>query len=146
MNKEVQVKELFESGYNCSQSVFCVFCEEVGMDFEQGFKLTSSFGGGMGKLREVCGAVTAMFMIAGLKCGYTSNNDDEVKTEHYRLIQSLADKFKQKFGTIICRELLNLPSDGHVPAKRTEEYYKTRPCEDFIVYAVNLIEKELFHR
>jgi len=145
MNKEIKARELFKSGYNCSQSVFCTFCEDVGMDFEQGLKLTSSFGGGMGKLREVCGAVTAMFMIAGLKSGYVSNSDDEAKTQHYKLIQSLADKFKQKFGTIICRELLNLPSDGHVPSKRTEKYYKTRPCEEFIAYAASIIEKELFN-
>jgi len=146
MNKKSKAKELFESGYNCSQSVFCAFCEDVGMDFEQGLKLSSSFGGGMGKLREVCGAVTGMFMIAGLKCGYTSNNDDEAKTEHYRLIQSLAEKFKQKFGTIICRELLNMPSDGHVPAKRTEEYYKTRPCSEFIAYAAEITEKEIIRK
>ena len=97
----------------------------------------------MGKLREVCGAVTAMFMIAGLKHGYVSNSDDEAKTEHYKLIQNLADKFKQKFGSIICRELLNLPSDGYVPSKRTEEYYKTRPCEEFIAYASKIIENDL---
>ena len=143
MVKELKARELFKSGYNCSQSVFCAFCEEVGTDFEQGLKLTSSFGGGMGKLREVCGAVSAMFMIAGLKYGYTSNNDDEAKTRHYKLIQSLAGKFKQKFGSIICRELLNLQSDGHVPSKRTEEYYKIRPCEEFIAYAAKIIEKEL---
>ena len=143
MEKELKSKELFKSGYNCSQSVFCTFCEEYGIDFEQGLKLSSSFGGGMGKLREVCGAVTAMFMIAGLKHGYTSNDNDETKTEHYKLIQHLAEIFKQKFGSIICRELLNLKSDGYVPSKRTEEYYKTRPCEEFIAYASNIIENEL---
>ena len=144
MSKELKARELFKSGYNCSQSVFCSFCEDAGMDLEQGLKLSSSFGGGMGKLREVCGAVTGMFMIAGLKCGYASNSDDEAKTKHYKLIQSLADRFKQKFGTIICRELLNIKSDGHVPSKRTEEYYKTRPCEEFIAFAVNITEEELF--
>lgn len=140
MNKTNKAKELFKSGYNCCQSVFCPFCEDFGISFEQGLKLSSSFGGGMGKLREVCGAVTAMFMLAGLKYGYTSNNDDTAKTEHYKLIQTLAEKFKQKNGSIICRELLNLESDGYTPSKRTEEYYKNRPCEEFIADAANIIQ------
>lgn len=144
MDKSERAKELFRCGYNCSQSVFCTFCEDAGIDFEQGLKLTSSFGGGMGKLREVCGAVTAMFMLAGLKYGYTSNDDDIAKTEHYKLIQKLAQKFKDKYGSIICRELLNLESDGYTPSKRTEEYYKTRPCEEFINFAASLIQSYLF--
>lgn len=143
MDKMERAKELFRNGYNCSQSVFCTFCEDLGIDFTQGLKLTSSFGGGMGKLREVCGAVTAMFMLTGLKYGYTSNTDDEAKTEHYRLIQELAQKFKDKYGSIICRELLNLESDGYTPSKRTEEYYKSRPCEDFISFASELIQNYL---
>lgn len=143
MGKSEKAKELFRSGYNCCQSVFCTFCEDTGVDFEQGLKLASSFGGGMGKLREVCGAVTAIFMLAGLKYGYTSNNDDNAKTEHYRLVQKLAQNFREKFGSIICRELLNLESDGYTPSKRTEEYYKSRPCEEFISFAAELIQSYL---
>lgn len=142
-DKVSRAKELFEQGYNCSQSVFCTFCEEYGIDFETGLKLASSFGGGMGKLREVCGAVSAMFMIAGLKYGYTSNNDDEAKTAHYKRIQDLAEEFKKKYNTIICRELLGIDSDGYIPAKRTEEYYKTRPCGEIIAYAAKIVSDEI---
>lgn len=144
MDKTDKASELFKNGYNCSQSVFCTFCEDLDFSFEQGLKLTSSFGGGMGKLREVCGAVTAMFMIAGLKYGYTSNNDDSLKAEHYKLIQTLASKFKEKHGSIICRELLNIENDGYIPSKRTKEYYKIRPCEKFITDAVSIIQSSLF--
>lgn len=144
-NHEKSARELFQSGYNCAQSTFCAFCKDLNMDFETALKLTSSFGGGMGRLREVCGAVSAMFMIAGLKHGYISNCDDEAKAKHYALIQELAHEFKQKHGTIICRELLGLPEgeDNPVPSKRTQTYYKTRPCEDFIADAARIIEKRL---
>lgn len=137
--------ELFKRGYNCAQSVFCAFCEETGMDFETALKLSSSFGGGMGRLREVCGAVSAMFMIAGLKLGYTEPNNDAVKGAHYARIQKLAEKFQAKHKTIICRELLGLPegADSPVPSKRTEEYYRTRPCEQFIADAAQIISEEL---
>lgn len=139
--KEKKARALFKSGYNCAQSVFCAYCEDLGLDFDTGLKLSSSFGGGMGKLREVCGAVSAMFMIAGLKKGYTSNNDDEVKTVHYKLIQDLANEFKQENGSIICRELLGIESDGYIPAKRTEAYYKQRPCEELVACATKVIDK-----
>lgn len=137
----------FKSGYNCAQSVFLAFAEDFGFDKETALKLSSSFGGGMGRLREVCGAVSSMFAIAGLKHGYTSPNDDEAKAKHYELIQSLAEKFKSKYGTIICRELLELPegSDSPIPSKRTEEYYQTRPCEAFIRYAAEIIENDILN-
>ena len=93
---EQKARELFTSGYNCAQSTFCAFADDLGLDFETALKLSSSFGGGMGRLREVCGAVSAMFMIAGLKHGYTTNNDDLIKEKHYQLIQNLAQKFKEK--------------------------------------------------
>ncbi len=134
--------ENFEKGYNCAQSVFLAYCEEYGIDKETGLKMSSSFGGGMGRLREVCGAVSAMFAIAGLKYGYTSPNDDEIKQKHYELIQHLANEFKAKHQTIICRELLGEEvSNSPIPTKRTEEYYKERPCIEFIKTASELIEK-----
>lgn len=135
----------FKSGYNCAQSVFLAFAREFGFDDETALKLSSSFGGGMGRLREVCGAVSSMFAIAGLKKGYTSPNDDNAKAEHYEFIQALAEKFKSKYGTYICRELLELPegADSPIPSKRTEEYYQTRPCEAFVRYASEIIEREI---
>ena len=145
INYSEKAGENFKKGYNCSQSVFLTFAKEFGIEDEMALKLSSSFGGGMGRLREVCGAVTAMFAIAGLKYGYISPNDDELKAKHYELIQTLAEKFKNKYGTIICRELLELPegADSPIPSKRTEEYYQTRPCEDFVCYAAEIIEKQI---
>ena len=136
--------ENFKQGYNCAQSVFLAFADELNFDRDIALKLASSFGGGMGRLREVCGAVSSMFAIAGLKQGYVSPDDDELKTQHYELIQKLAEKFKAKFDTIICRELLELPAgpDSPVPSKRTEEYYAKRPCEEFIKFAAEIIESE----
>ena len=137
----------FKMGYNCAQSVFLAFAEDFGFDKETALKLSSSFGGGMGRLREVCGAVSSMFAIAGLKEGYVSPNDDSAKAKHYELIQNLAEIFKSKYGTIICRELLELPegSDSPIPSKRTEEYYNSRPCEAFVRYAAEIIENELLN-
>ena len=144
-NYSDKASENFKSGYNCAQSVFLAFAEDFGFDKETALKLSSSFGGGMGRLREVCGAVSSMFAIAGLKEGYTTPNDDEIKAKHYELIQNLAEEFKSKFGTIICRELLELPEgkDSPIPSKRTEEYYQTRPCEAFVRYAAEIIEKRI---
>ena len=144
-NYSQKAADNFKQGYNCAQSVFLTFANELGFDKETALKISSSFGGGMGRLREVCGAVTAIFAIAGLKKGYITPNDDEIKAKHYELIQSLAEDFKAKFGTIICRELLELPEgkDSPIPSKRTEEYYQTRPCEAFIRHAAEIIEKRL---
>ncbi len=137
----------FKTGYNCAQSVFLAFAEDFGFDKETALKVSSSFGGGMGRLREVCGAVSSIFAIAGLKKGYTTPDNDEIKAKHYELIQNLAEKFKSKYGTIICRELLELPegSDSPIPSKRTKEYYQERPCEAFVRYAAEIIEKELLN-
>lgn len=143
MNKKGTAKKLFLDGYNCSQAVLGAFCEELGMDFETAMKLSSSFGGGMGRLREVCGAVSGMFMAAGLKSGYTLPTDKEAKTEHYKLIQQLAGEFKEKNGSIICRELLGEEKtvNTHIPSDRTKEYYKKRPCAELVGDAAEILEK-----
>lgn len=144
MNKKSEkAAELFKTGYNCAQSVLGAFHEEIGMTFEEALKLASSFGGGMGRMREVCGAVSSMFMIAGIKKGYISPNDDVTKEKHYTLIQNLAEKFKKEYGTIICRELLGEDDNSPVPSKRTEQYYQERPCENFIKTAAKIIEENL---
>ncbi len=143
-NHEQQARENFLKGYNCAQSVFLAYANELGFDEITALKLSSSFGGGMGRLREVCGAVSAMFMIAGLKKGYTENNNDEVKAQHYELIQKLGKEFEKENGSIICRELLGLDgADNPVPSKRTVKYYAERPCEEFIASACRIIDKML---
>ncbi|MBE6653831.1 MAG: C_GCAxxG_C_C family protein [Ruminococcaceae bacterium] len=134
--------ENFYKGYNCAQSVFLAFCDVTGFDEETALRISSSFGGGMGRLREVCGACSAMFMVAGLVCGYTDISTDEPKKEHYARIQALAAKFKEKHSTIICRELLSslAPDTDPTPSARTEQYYKTRPCAKFIGDAADIID------
>lgn len=142
---EEKAEELFTSGYNCAQSTFCAFADKIGMDFDAMLKLSSSFGGGMGRLREVCGAVSAMFMVAGMLHGYSTNDNDEAKAEHYELIQELAEEFKKKHKTIICRELLGLDegADSPVPQKRTQKYYQERPCQIFVRDAAKIIKEKL---
>ena len=137
----------FLIGYNCAQSVFLTFADRYNINPETALKSSSSFGGGMGRLREVCGAVSAMFMIAGLEKGYIAPADMEAKSQHYKLIQELANEFKSEFDTIICRELLGLPpgADEPEPSERTEEYYHSRPCEKFIRYAAKIIETKLLN-
>lgn len=137
--KSEKAKELFKSGYNCSQSVLGVFCEELGMDFETAMKIAAPFGGGMGRMREVCGTVSGMFMAAGLVFG---SKDTSSKAEMYKKIQDLAAKFKEQNGSIICRELLQgiENSTSPTPSERTEIYYKKRPCVDLVGDAVEIFE------
>lgn len=143
--KDKLAREYFKSGYNCAQSVFLAYAQDYGIDKETALKLSSSFGGGMGRLREVCGAVSAMFMIAGLEFGYTEKNNDIAKARHYELIQNLANEFKKKNKSIICRELLGLEENvsSPVPSERTEQYYKERPCENLIGDACIILDKYL---
>ena len=133
----------FKEGYNCSQAVFMAFCEEYDMDFEMALKISASFGAGMGRLRKVCGAVTGMFMVAGMIYGYTDPKDHTSKTEHYKRIQYLAKEFEEKNHSIICRELLGLDDgkDSPVPELRTAEYYKKRPCVELVGMAADIMEK-----
>lgn len=142
-NRSDKAKELFKSGYNCSQAVLGVFCEELGLDFKTAMKLASGFGGGMGRMRETCGTVTGMFMAAGLMFGFYENENPELKGEIYKKIQALANKFKEHNGSIICRELLAGvdASNSPIPAKRTEEYYKKRPCVELVGDAVEILEE-----
>ena len=136
-------KELFKRGYNCSQSVLVAFCDETGLDIEDALKISSSFGGGMGRLREVCGAVSGMFMVVGMKYGYTDPTDKQKKSEHYNLIQSLAKQFEQSNQSIICRDLLKINSkhDVPIPEDRTEAYYKKRPCAELVEYAAQILDE-----
>jgi C_GCAxxG_C_C family probable redox protein len=146
MDDKVKIAEdLFLQGYNCSQAVLAAFSDEIGLDRETALKLSSSFGGGMGRLREVCGAVSAMFMIAGMKYGYSNPKDSGAKAEHYKLIQKLAEKFKEEHGNIVCKELLGLTKgpDSPVPEARTQNYYKKRPCIELVKSAAKIMSDYL---
>ena len=138
----------FLKGYNCSQALALTFADLVPIDENTLLKMASSFGGGMGRLREVCGSVSGMFMIAGLLYGYDGPETGEVKTEHYARIQELAKRFEEKHGTIICREMLGLSvrHDTPVPEARTKEYYQKRPCAEIIGDAAEILEQFIIIR
>jgi len=142
MNHEEKAKELFKEGYNCAQSVFVAFQDEMNIDREIALKLSSSFGGGMGRLREVCGAVSGMFMVAGILYGYDEPKNQEAKAKHYARIQELANEFSKQNKSIVCRELLGLDKkkDSPVPEERTKEYYEKRPCAELVGQAARIIE------
>ena len=135
--------KLFAEGRNCAQAVFTAFSDITGIDTETSLLLSSSFGGGMGRMREVCGVCSAMFMVTGLLYGYTTVGNDKEKAEHYKRIQYLAAQFRERHETIICRDLLkNLSvTNTHVPEKRTTEYYRVRPCVNFVRTAAEILDK-----
>ena len=144
--KAKKAMELFHEGYNCAQAVLGAFAQDMNMDFQQAMMLSSSFGGGMGRMREVCGAVSAMFMVAGLEKGYSDPKASTEKAGHYDYIQQLAAKFKAENGSIICRDLLGLTQPGPdtpVPEPRTEAYYKKRPCQLLVGQCAAILEQEL---
>ena len=145
MDHAVRARELFCSGYNCAQAVAGAFAEEMGLPLETVMKLASGFGGGMGGMRETCGAVTGMFMAAGMLRGYGVPGNQEEKTAHYARIRALAEAFEAEHGTLICRNLLSvLPGKlSQNPSERTAEYYKTRPCALFVEDAARIVEKML---
>ena len=134
---------LFEDGYNCAQSVFLAFEDLHGLDKETAARFSSSFGGGMGRLREVCGTVSGMFMTAGMLYGYADPKKPELKAAHYARIQELAAEFEKKNGSIVCRELLglNVKREPPTPEARTAEYYKKRPCRELAGDAAEILER-----
>ncbi len=148
MTRAEKAKEYFEQGYNCAQAVTLAFAEDMGLDVDQAAKMASSFGGGLGRLREVCGCVSGMALTAGTLYGYSDPNAREEKAEHYALIQKMAEEFKAKNGSIICRELLaGINNDTNpVPEARTEAYYKKRPCADLCYAAAEILEKEMMRK
>ena len=130
MDHASEARRLFLSGYNCAQAVFCAFCDLTGMDIDAAARLSSSFGGGMGRLREVCGTVSGALLALGILRGYDDPRDPEQKKAHYALVQEYARRFREKNETIVCRELLKgIPvTPGGVPEERTPEFYARRPC------------------
>lgn len=144
LSKKESAMTYFKMGYNCSQAVALAFADEMGVDKAILAKMTSSFGGGMGRLREVCGAVSGMFMVAGAIYGYDNPEVLGEKSEHYKRIQNLAAEFRDKNGSIVCRELLGVEgAQIPVPEKRTGEYYKKRPCVELVGAAAEIMEKSL---
>ncbi|MCQ2231848.1 MAG: C-GCAxxG-C-C family protein [Paludibacteraceae bacterium] len=144
MNNEERVeraKELFKSGFNCSQSVVAAFADLYGLTEEQALKVSASFGGGIGRMRETCGAACGIFLLAGLKYGTTDPKNAEGKGENYRIVQELAKDFIEANGFLKCRDLLGLDKDAketYKPAERNASYYAKRPCAEIVAAAARI--------
>ena len=141
MDHSYKAAELFMNKCNCAQAVMVAFCDVTGLDETFASRISCSFGGGMGRMREVCGAVSGMLMVLGHLYGYTDPGEEDChKAAHYALVQELAGKFREEAGSIICREILDNPPSDPNPTPRTEEYYKTRPCARMVMIAAKILD------
>lgn len=166
MKKREQAMAYFREGYNCSQSVLLAYAEDYGMSRDMACRIAASFGGGMGRMREICGAFSGMLLVAGLETGATEGKDAAGKKANYDVVQMLAGKYRQQNGgdSIYCKELLGLvPREGQnssqavapgrelraamftdtTPEARTEDYYKKRPCPELIGLACDILDEFL---
>ena len=146
MDYGARAKELFLEGYNCSQAVFLACTEDLGLDVATRAKIASSFGGGIGGMRSVCGTVSGMLMALGLRYGYSEPSDKTGKAAQYEVVRALADEFKKENGSIICRELLGLDENfkPKPPEERTESYYKKRPCPELCRCAAEILGRYIY--
>ena len=142
MTRKERAIELFVNGANCAQAVLVAFADLCDLDEKTAYRLSAPFGGGLGRQREVCGAVSGLCMVLGFLYGYDDLSDAPAKAEHYRLVQELCDAFKAEFGTIVCRELLGekRATTHPEPDPRTAEYYRTRPCARQVGVAAGILE------
>ena len=150
-SRKEQAMEYFKQGYNCAQSVVLAHVDLLGISEEQALKLSQSFGGGMGRLRHVCGTVSGMFLVAGALSGSEDPKDLESKQKNYALVQKLAAAFEEKNGSIICATLLGLDrkkesgtvgekyKTGSTPEPRSESYYQKRPCVELVGDACDIL-------
>ena len=141
MDHGAYAAELFYKGYNCAQAVTVAFCDVTGLSEDFSARLASSFGGGMGRMREVCGAVSGMMTVLGLLYGYSEAGNDAVKKAHYQNVQALAGAFREQCGSIICREILKNPPSDPNPTPRTPEFYRTRPCARMVATAAGILDR-----
>lgn len=141
MDHGTKAAELFLQGYNCAQSVAVAFSDVTGLEETAVSRMVSGFGGGMGRLREVCGAVSGMVFVASVLYGYSAPEDNKGKRELYALVQTLAEEFRAQAGSIICRELLDNPPSDPNPSPRTAEYYKERPCARMVLLAGQILDR-----
>lgn len=140
MHRGEQAAKLFMEGYNCAQAVAVAYSDLIGLAPDFAAKMASSFGGGMGRMREVCGAVSGMLLVAGILYGYDDSDEGEKKKAHYELVQKLAGQFRERNGSIICREILKNPPSDPNPSPRTAEYYAQRPCAKMVYDAADILE------
>ena len=146
-NHAERARQLFFEGYNCAQAVLCAFSDVTGYDMETSARMASSFGGGMGRLRQTCGAVSGAALVLGIVKGYDDPADNEAKKQHYALVREFAEKFKEKNGSINCGELLKMASlkaeTGGAPEERSKEYYQKRPCPELVYDAALILDEML---
>ena len=141
MDHSIEAGELFLGGCNCAQAVFLAFSDVTGMDRKTAARVSAPFGGGMGRMREVCGTVSGMFMVLGALYGYDETvEDDAQKKQLYKDVQALAAKFREECGSIICREILKNPPSDPNPTPRTAEFYAKRPCARMVMTAARLLD------
>ena len=148
-----KAKRLFkEGGYNCCQAVVMAYSDLFGISDDTAAAMSSGFGGGMGRMREVCGSVSGMVMLAGLISPATDPSNKEWRTANYALVQEMAEEFRSINGSIICKELLGLvpmgscspvPKESPEPSDRTPEYYKKRPCEELVVISARIVGNKI---
>lgn len=143
-DKEIRIQragELFKQGFNCSQSVVAAFADKYGFTEEQALRMSASFGGGIGRMRQTCGAACGMFMLAGLDCGATEGSDRAGKSHNYAVVQQLAAEFERQNGSLVCAELLGLKPKTPIctqAEERTEAYYAKRPCAEMVKAAARI--------
>ena len=144
MNNEERIEKavaLFKEGYNCSQSVVAAFADQYGFTHEQALRMSASFGGGIGRMRETCGAACGLFMLAGLETGAVEGADRDGKARNYAVVQELAEEFKRRNGALKCADLLGLSKKEAVvstPEARTTQYYAKRPCVKMVEEAARI--------
>ena len=145
MTRKEKAMEKFLEGYNCSQSVVFAFEDCLTIDVDTALKMASPYGGGMGRLREVCGSVSGMFMVLGFLKGYDDPKDSEGKKQLYTHVQELARRFEEENGSIVCRDLLGLSvkKEDATPSPRDDSYYKKRPCKELVGSAAEILEEYL---
>lgn len=140
MDHGERAAEHFLSGYNCAQALAAAFADVTGLSEAQMARAASAFGGGMGRMREVCGAVSGMLLVLGMLYGYDTPGDDISKKRLYGEVQQLAGKFREENGSIICREILKNPPSDPNPTPRTAEFYEKRPCAKMVLTAGRLLD------
>ena len=140
MDHGMKAAELFLNGYNCAQAVAVAFSDLTGFSKEQSAKMLAAFGGGFGRLREVCGAVSGMTFVYSCLYGYEAPNH-EAQMQVYETEQALAAQFREKAGSIVCRDILKNPPTDPVPSPRTEEYYAQRPCVRMVYLAASILDQ-----
>lgn len=146
MKREEIAKQYFLQGYNCAQAVALAFADLTGCDESTLAKAASSFGGGMGRLREVCGALSGAFLVEGLVEGYDSADAKQQKAEQYARVQQIAHSFAEENGAIVCRDLLTGASTAPTPEQRTQAYYKKRPCAELVQSSAHILASLLVER